>query len=223
MKSCCLKTSGCGGFNRCPSRDVAIYKKTDCLAKKAPQVDPKCDLYVPEAAPQIQKVSVSAQRSDDGFDYDTVALRVVNHAASARDVVVTLDGAAASNEIEATAESLFSNDLQAENTAADVNNVAPEPLQGITTKGQTVSMSLPPSSFTIVVMKMKNSRGEAPIKEGGKCGGKCNGPADCDPTGYDYCNTCTGNATKPGICCCDVRNWQPKCPDNAPSCPTKED
>jgi alpha-L-arabinofuranosidase len=112
--------------------------------------------------PSPKKVSVSAQRSDDG---STVALRVVNHAASARDVVVTLDGAAASNGItSATAESLFSNDLQAENTAADVDNVAPKPLQGITTKGQTVSMSLPPSSFTIVVMKMKNSRGEAPKK-----------------------------------------------------------
>ena len=71
-------------------------------------------------------------------------------------------------------------------------------------------------------------RGEAPSKEGGKCGAKCNGPADCDPSGYDYCNTCyknTTNATSAtsGICCCDVRKWQPKCPDNAPSCPTKED
>jgi len=65
---------------------------------------------------------------------------------------------------------------------------------------------------------LKSPASSTESEEGGKCGAKCNGPADCDPSGYDYCNTCTG-----GICCCDVRKWQPKCPDNAPSCPTKED
>lgn len=52
LEACCLKTSGCGGFNT-----NGVIKKTDCLSNK--KYESACDLYVIEDHPQPPPVVVS--------------------------------------------------------------------------------------------------------------------------------------------------------------------
>ena len=94
----------------------------------------------------IQPFSVSAQQSDDK---KTIVVRLVNHASEEYDASVSMGGGwrAAS----ASAVTLASDDLNAENTAANVDNVAPHPLDGVSV-GSTgvVQVKLPSHSYTVV-------------------------------------------------------------------------
>ena len=91
-------------------------------------------------------MSVSSQLSSDG---KTAVVRIVNHGA-VEAASIKLRGIQA--PIEATAVTMASNDLQAENTAAKPDHVAPKSL-GATCQGLTVAVELPGSSYTVVTIK----------------------------------------------------------------------
>ena len=100
----------------------------------------------------LQPTSVSAQLSADG---KTAVARIVNHAAATQTARISLVGMPGGPPATASAVSMASSDLSAENTAADVNHVAPVPLSDckLTNEG-TVEVELPGYSFTIVTMKV---------------------------------------------------------------------
>ena len=100
----------------------------------------------------VQPTSVSAQLSADG---KTAVARIVNHAAATQTARISLVGMPGGPLATASAVSMASSDLSAENTAADVNHVAPVPLSDckLTNEG-TVEVGLPGFSFTIVTMKV---------------------------------------------------------------------
>ena len=100
----------------------------------------------------VQPTSVSAQLSADG---KTAVARIVNHAAATQTARISLAGMPGGPLATASAVSMASSDLSAENTAADVNHVAPVPLSDckLTNEG-TVEVMLPGFSFTIVTMKV---------------------------------------------------------------------
>ena len=91
---------------------------------------------------------ISRKQSDDG---KTVVARIVNHGGVVQTAMIHLTGFTASS---ASAVSMTSMDLTAENTAADVDHVAPESLANVTVaaSGAAVSVHIPPFSFTIVTM-----------------------------------------------------------------------
>lgn len=89
--------------------------------------------------------SVSAQLSTGG---KTLVVRIVNHGAPV-EASLALKGFKAS---VASASTLASNDLNAENTPSDVDRVAPKRLQGCTVDGDTVVVQLPGTSYTVVTM-----------------------------------------------------------------------
>ena len=89
--------------------------------------------------------SVSAQLSADG---KTLVARIVNHGAPVQ-ATLALAGFRAS---AASASTLASDDLSAENTPSEVDHVAPEVLQGCSAHGNTVVVSLPGTSYTVVTM-----------------------------------------------------------------------
>jgi len=95
----------------------------------------------------LSPVSVSAQRSSDG---ETVVARIVNHGVE-QSAHLTLGGF---NAKVATAVSMASDDLDAENTAADADHVAPVPLSksNCTVQGATVQVALPGFSYTVVTI-----------------------------------------------------------------------
>jgi len=92
-------------------------------------------------------LSVSAQRSEDGA---TVVVRLVNNGA-ARNATVRLAGGWRATS--ATAVSMASDDLEAENTPADMDHVAPQPLRAVSvSSASTVEVSLPASSYSIIAI-----------------------------------------------------------------------
>ena len=95
----------------------------------------------------VAPMSVSAQRSEDGR---TIVARAVNPAGTADVATITLDGFSAA---KATAVSMASNDLLGENTAANVNHIAPAPISDCRAAGNTVTVTLPPNSYTVVTIE----------------------------------------------------------------------
>jgi len=96
----------------------------------------------------VEPLSASAQLSADG---KKVVARVVNHGAS-KSARIKLIGFAAAT---ASAVSLASDDLTAENTAADVDHVAPKQLHAAdctVAAGGAVTVALPSQSYTVVTM-----------------------------------------------------------------------
>ena len=91
-------------------------------------------------------LSVSSQLSADG---NTLVARVVNHGAPLRGATLTLAGFTAA---KATASTLASDDLGAENTPSDVDNVAPKALGGCNVQGNAVVIDLPGTSYTVITM-----------------------------------------------------------------------
>lgn len=89
--------------------------------------------------------SVSAQLSADG---KTLVARIVNHGAPAQ-ATLALAGFRAS---AVSASTLASDDLTAENTPSEVDHVAPEPVQACSAHGDTVVVSVPGMSYTVVTM-----------------------------------------------------------------------
>ena len=95
----------------------------------------------------IEPMSVSAQLSADG---KTLIARVVNHG-TPKSVTLSLTGFMAAT---AEAMTLVSDNLSAENTPADVDHVAPKPLDAVDCKaeGSTVMLVLPGLSYTVVTV-----------------------------------------------------------------------
>ena len=94
----------------------------------------------------MKPVSVSAQRSADG---KTVVARIVNQGAEQGATLHLGGGWVASH---AAAVSMASDDLSADNCAADVDRVAPRANDDCTASGATVQVKLPGFSYTTVTM-----------------------------------------------------------------------
>jgi alpha-L-arabinofuranosidase len=95
----------------------------------------------------IQPMSVSAQLSASG---KTLVVRIVNHGAPTS-ASLSLEGFKGTGLL-ATAVTMASDDLAAENTAADVGHVAPTVLHGCAVLGGHVELQLPGKSYTVVTM-----------------------------------------------------------------------
>jgi alpha-L-arabinofuranosidase len=91
-------------------------------------------------------MSVSAQQSDDK---KTVVVRIVNAVAGAQDTLINLRGFTAAT---ATAVVMSSSDLDGENTAANVDNIAPKVKTGLVVSGGSVTLSLDGLSYTVVTV-----------------------------------------------------------------------
>ncbi len=92
----------------------------------------------------VEPTSVSAQLSADRL---TLVARIVNHGGPTA-ATLRLAGFAAAT---ASAVTLASDDLDADNTPSDVDRVAPRPLDA-QAEGGTVTVALPGHSFTVVTM-----------------------------------------------------------------------
>jgi alpha-L-arabinofuranosidase len=93
----------------------------------------------------IQPLSASAYQSEDK---KTIVARVVNHGSTKLDASLTMTGPW--KPTSATAECMASADLNAENSAADVGNVAPRLLTGVSINGAAVNFTLPAFSYAVV-------------------------------------------------------------------------
>ena len=50
-------------------------------------------------------------------------------------------------------DAMASNDLLGENTAANVDHIAPQPVSDCKAAGNTVTVTLPPNSYTVVTIE----------------------------------------------------------------------
>lgn len=96
----------------------------------------------------IAPPSVSSQVSSDG---GSVVVRIVNHGTEAADVSVRIKGVVVEGAV-VKAVTLASDDLNAENTAGNVANVAPRLLKVGQTESGTVSIVVPGQSYTVITV-----------------------------------------------------------------------
>ena len=95
----------------------------------------------------VAPVSVSAQSSDDS---SSIVVRVVNQGSLTTKVILTVVGWGVHTTVKATAVSMASDDLNADNSAADVDNVTPVANSDVTINAKSIIVGLPSHSYTVI-------------------------------------------------------------------------